>query len=166
MLFRPEKWSSKKVKKYWHFAKGLVHGFCQKIDRFLICCFCAKKARKKHSLIFWIDNNAFGTSKVKLSQSRKKSTFSKGVSPCFLSKNRPFSDMFCLAKKGRKKHFLIFWIENKVFWTPKVKFSQSRKKRHFANGLVHGFCQKTDLFLICFFFEQTKPKRNIFWYSG
>ena len=140
--------------------------FVKKSTFFLYAFFSKKKARKKHSLIFWIDNNAFGTSKVKFSQSRKKSTFSKVVSPCFLSKNRPFSDMFCLAKKARKKHFLIFWIENKVFWTPKVKFSQSRKKRHLANGLVHGFCQKTNLFLICFFFEQTKAIKKhflIFW---
>ena len=49
----------KNSKKNWHFAKGLVHGFCQKIDLFLICFFWAKKAREKHFLIFWIEKNAF-----------------------------------------------------------------------------------------------------------
>ena len=67
--------------------------------------FLAKKARKKHSLIFWIENNAFWTSKVKFSQSRKKSTFSKGVSSWFFSKNRPLSHIFFLRKKSQRETF-------------------------------------------------------------
>ena len=107
----------KKSKKNRHFAKGLIHGFCQKVDLFLICFFfLAKNARKKHFLIFWIEIKAFWTSKVKFSKSRKKSTFCKGVNPWFWSKNRPFSYMFSLEqKKARKKEFLIFWIEKNAF---------------------------------------------------
>ena len=86
---------------------------------------------------------------MKFSQSRKKSTFCKGVRPWFLSKNWPFSHMLFLSKKkGRKKHFLIFWIEKNAFQTWKVKFLKSRKNRHFAKGLVHGFSEKIELFLI------------------
>ena len=93
----------------------------------------------------------------------KKSTFCKGVSPWFLSKNRPFSYMFFfLPKKGRKKHFLIFWIKNKAFWTSKVKFSQSQKKSTFAKGLVHGFPQNIDLFLKCFFLSKKSQKETFF----
>ena len=46
MLFTPEKWNSNKVKKYRHFARGLVHGFRQKIDVFLICVSFSKKRQK------------------------------------------------------------------------------------------------------------------------
>ena len=44
--------------------KGLVHGYCQKIDLFL-CLFFNKKSQEEHFLIFWIGNKAFWTSKVK-----------------------------------------------------------------------------------------------------
>ena len=97
------------------FAKRLVHGFCQKVDLFLICFFWAKKGRKEHFLIFWIENKPFWTSKVKIWKSRKKSTFCKGVSPWFLSKNRPFPHMFFWSKKKQKETFFIFWIEKNAF---------------------------------------------------
>ena len=47
MLFRPEKWSSCKVIKNRHFAKGLVHCFCQQIELFFICFFLTKKGQKE-----------------------------------------------------------------------------------------------------------------------
>ena len=47
MLFRPEKWSSHKVEKNRHFAKGLVHGFCQKIELFPYVIFEQKKRQKE-----------------------------------------------------------------------------------------------------------------------
>ena len=118
MLFRPEKWSSSNVKKNRPFAKGLVHRFCQKFDHFLINFFF-QKPKMKHFLIFWIENKVFGTSKVKFSESRKKTTFCKGVSPLFLSKNRPFSYMFFFfePKKAEKN---IFWYsgEKRMVFRP------------------------------------------------
>ena len=96
----------------------------------------------------------------------KKSTFCKGVSPWFLSKNRPFSYMFFLAKKPRKKDFLIFFIENKAFWTSKVKFSQSQKKSTFCNGVSPWFSSKNRPFSQMFFFWAKKAKKKhflIFW---
>ena len=100
------------------------------------------------------------------SEDEKNRHFAKGFNPWFLSKNWPFSHMLFLSKKkGRKNYFLIFWIEKNAFQTWKVKFLKSRKNRHFAKGLVHGFSEKIDLFLICSF-EQRKPNRNNFWYSG
>ena len=104
---------------------------------------------------------------MKFSQRRKKSTFCKGVSPWFLSKNWPFSHMLFLSKKkGRKKHFLIFWIEKNAFQTWKVKFLKSRKNRHFAKGLVHGFSEKIELFLICSLSAKKARANFFFWYSG
>ena len=107
MLFKPQKKTSKKLYQNRHFAKGLVHGFCQKIDLFLICFFFSKRAIKKYFLIFWIEKKVLWTSKVKFLQSRKQSSFCKRVSPWFLSKNRPFSHMFFLSKKKPERN--IFW---------------------------------------------------------
>ena len=36
ILFRPEKGSLEKTKKNLNFPKGLVHGFCQKMEIFVI----------------------------------------------------------------------------------------------------------------------------------
>ena len=72
------------------FCKGVSPWFFQKIDLFLICFFLAKKARKKHYFIFWIGKNRkeyFLDHKREVLKNSKKSTFCKGVSPWFLSKN-------------------------------------------------------------------------------
>ena len=93
--------------------------------------------------------------KVKFSQSRKKSTFCKGVSPWFLSKNWPFSHMlFFSKKKGRKKHFLIFWIEKNAFQTWKVKFLKSRKNRAFPHLFFISKNGQSEFFFLIFWKEK------------
>ena len=66
--------------KKWTFLKGLVHGFCPKIEFFLICFFHRKSIRKQR---FW----CFGKKRMILSgknwsfkKGHKKDIF-KGVSP-------------------------------------------------------------------------------------
>ena len=76
--------------------------------------FSAKKERKKDFLIFWIEKNAFWTAK-KSSKNAKKSTFCKGVSPWFLSKNRPFPHIFFLSKKSQKETIFNI-LESKEFF--------------------------------------------------
>ena len=69
--------------------------------------FLAKKARKKHYLIFWIEKNrkeCFLDHKREVLKNSKKSTFFKGVSPWFLSKNRPFSYMFFFYQKKEERN--------------------------------------------------------------
>ena len=36
------------------FPKGLLHGFCRKIELFIMYVFLANQARQDHFLIFWI----------------------------------------------------------------------------------------------------------------
>ena len=45
--------------KHRHFSEGLVHGFCPKIELFLISVFCRYYITKDRFLIFWIEKNAF-----------------------------------------------------------------------------------------------------------
>ena len=93
----------------------------------------------------------------------KKSTFCKGVSPWFLSKYRPFFICFFFgAKEARKKHFFIFLIERMLFRPEKLSSNKVKDYRHFVEGLVHGLCQKIDLFLICFFFSKKSQKETFF----
>ena len=81
--------------------------FCLKIDLFLIRFYLSKKRRKKHFLIFCLENKVFWTSKVKFSQSRKKSTIWKGVSPWFFFEKSTFSSYFIFQQKKQERK--IFW---------------------------------------------------------
>ena len=125
------------------------------------------KESKKETFFDILDSKeCFLDLKSEVLKNSKKSAFCKRVSLWFLSKNRPFSYMFFLGKKAKNKHFLVLWIENKAFWTSKVKFSQSRKKATFCKGVSSWFLTKKSTFFLYVFYEQKKPERNIFSYSG
>ena len=128
MLFRPDKWSCKRVEKNRHFAKGLVHGFCQKATFFLNNFFEQKNPERNLFLIFWIVNNAFWTSKVKYSQSRKKSTFCTGVSPWFCPKIDLFLTYFFFSKKGQKETFFHILDRKECFLDLKSEVLKNSKK--------------------------------------
>ena len=42
-----------------HFLKGFVHGFWSKIKNFVLFSFSAKKAKRKFSVAFYIENQPF-----------------------------------------------------------------------------------------------------------
>ena len=111
----------RKVLKNRHFQSCWSMVFVNK-STFFFYVFFSKKSQKESFFEILDSKEFFLDLKSEVLAKSKKSTFCKGVSPWFLSKNRPFSYMpFFLAKKAKKKHFLIFWIENKAFWTSKVK---------------------------------------------
>ena len=95
----------------------------------------------------------------KVLKTLKNRHFAKG----FLSENRPFPYKILFEKKGRKKHFLIFWIENKDFWTSKVKFSQSRQKSTFCKGVSLWFLSKNRLFPHIFFLSKKSQEEPVFY---
>ena len=149
------------------FCKGVSPWFLSKNRPFSHMFFLSKKkARKKHFLIFWIENKAFRTWKVKFSQSRKKSTFCKGVSPWFLSKNRPFSYVFFFSKKSQKETFFFILDSKECFLDPKSEILAKSKKSTFCKGVSPWFLSKNRPFSHMFFLSKKKPERNIFWYSG
>ena len=132
--------------------------FVKKSTFFSYVFFLAKKARKKHYIIFWIGKNRkeyFLDHKREVLKNSKKSTFYKGVSPWFLSKNGPFSHMFFFCtKKARKKHFLIFWIEKKrieCVLDQNRKVLKNSKKSTFCKGVSPWFLSKNRRFSHFFF---------------
>ena len=76
---------------------------------------------------------------MKFSQSRKKSTFCKGVSPWFLSKNRPFSHMFFLSIKSQKETFFDILHRKECFLDHKRKVLKNPKKLTFSKGVSPWF---------------------------
>ena len=88
---------------------------------------------------------------MKFSQSRKKSTFCKGVSPWFLSKNRPFSHMFLLSKKSHKETFFDILDIKKYFLNLKSETLAKSKKSTFCKGVSPWFFSKNRPFSYMFF---------------
>ena len=132
-----------------------------KKSTFLLCVFFgAIKASKKHSLIFWIENNAFWTSKVKFSQSRKKPTFCKGVSPWFFSKYQPFSHMFFLGKKKQKKTFFYILDRKECFLDYRREVLKNFHESKFCKRVSPWFFLKNWRFPNLFFWAK-KARKNI-----
>ena len=161
-----------KWKKNRHFWNGLVHGFCKKIDLFLICFFFMSKKSQKETFVniqgpvvrtrvcanLGLNFNPgffFSLSKA-LSRIIFSIFFRVSNHPCFF-----------VRKKSQKRAFfdILDRKECMLFRPEKWSSRKSLKNRHFPKGLVDGFCQKID-FLSYIFFVQRKPERNIFWYSG
>ena len=97
------------------FCKGFSPWFLSKNPPFSHMFFLAKKSQKETFVHILDSKECFLDLKSEFLKWSKKSTFCKEFSPWFLSKNRPFSHMFFLAKKSQKKHFFIFWIVKNVF---------------------------------------------------
>ena len=140
--------------------------FVKKSTFFWYVFFRAKKARKKHSLIFWIENNAFWTSIVKFYQSRKKSTFSKAISPWFLSKSRRFFHMFFfLSQKSQKERFFDILDRKEYFLDLKSELLKKSKKSTFCKEVSPWYFIKNRPFPYLFFWAKKVRKKHflIFW---
>ena len=150
-----------------NFAKGFSPWFLSKNRLFSHRFFFLSKESQKETCFDILDTKECCLDlKSEVLKKWKKSKFLKGVlTRGFCQKIVFFSHKFFLSKKARKKHVLIFWIENNDFYTWKVNFLESEKNRNFGKGLVHGFCKKIDLFLIGFFSAKKARKKHvlIFW---
>ena len=58
--------------------------------------------------------------------------------------------MFFMSKKSQKETYFHI-LGSKEFLDLKSEVLAMSINRYFAKGLVHGFCQKIDLFLIILF---------------
>ena len=95
--------------------------------------------------------NTFLAYKKKKFKKSKNWHFSKGVNPCFWSKNHHFSNFSFYAISARKTSFTIFWNVKTPFKAIKKRNSKSRKIDIFPKGFTHGFGPKKGIFTIFFF---------------
>ena len=121
-----------------NFLGGLVHGFVQKIELFIMYVFWANQERKDRFLIFSIKKNAFQTRKMEFQKSLKNRLFAKGLVHCFCQKIDFFIIYVFCENLARKDRVLMFWIKRNAFQTGKKKLLKSPKSRNFPNG----FCEK------------------------
>ena len=68
----------------------------------------------------------------------------------FLKKST-FSSSVLLSKESKKETFFDILDSKECFLDLKSEVLAMSKNRYFAKGLVHGFCQKIDLFPIFLF---------------
>ena len=96
-------------------CKGFSPWFLSKIELFLICFFLSKKSKKETFFDILDRKEWFLDHKRKVLKNFKKSTFCNGVTPWFLSKNRPFPHTFFLSKQSQKETFIYLLHKNKCF---------------------------------------------------
>ena len=88
--------------------------------------------------------------KSEILKKSRKSTFCKGVSLWFLSKNRPFSYMFFLSKKSQKETFFDILGRKESFLDLRSEVVTKSRKSTFCKGVSPWFLSKNRPFLICF----------------
>ena len=134
--------------------------FFVKKSTFFSKIFFEQKARKKCFQIFWIEKNAFQTTKVKFYKTLKNRHFAKGLVHAFCQKIDLFLMFFFSRKKSQNEAFFDILNSKEYFLDLKSEVLAKLKISTFCKGLVHGFCLKMDL-VVLFFFYQEKPERNI-----
>ena len=72
--------------------------------------------------------------------------------------------LLCLSKIDREKLFGDVLDKRKPLKSIKTSVYEKCKIRNFPNRLLHGFCQKFEIFLT-FRFMQNTPRKNTFWLS-
>ena len=85
---------SSKVKKLYILQRGWYMVFAKIPPSSYMCFFVSKQSKKETFFDILDSKECFLDLKREAPAKSKKSAFSKGVSPWFLSKNRPFSYMF------------------------------------------------------------------------
>ena len=95
--------------------------------------------------------NTFLRYKNKKFKKSKNWHCSKGVNPCFWSKNGQFSNFFFLGNRGQENVFYDILERKNAFLGYKNKKIKNWKYWYFSKGLTHGFSPKMASFVTFFF---------------
>ena len=144
--FKTKKTSAQKTTNICIFLRRLVHGFCQKMDIFNLTFLC----KTDQEIVFcngYKGKEAFLDHKNIGSKNHPNLHFFKEVSPWCLLKNGDFLIFSFYAKWIKNKCFSKVRKEKKAFLDQKKIWSKKPPKfAFFLGGLVHGFCQKMEIF--------------------
>ena len=127
---------------------------------FLNCFFGGNLSQRRSFLNIMDRIRCILVKKVKFQKKSKISNFSKGFSPCFLSKNRTFSQMYFWDIKPEKIVSGYFKWKRFVFRPEKRTFKKVTKIE------IHAFCQKINFFFMCIFhvyFCVNQARKDRFW---
>ena len=125
--------------------------------------FVLSKQSKKETYFDILDSKEFFLDlKSETLAKSKKSAFCKGVSPWFLSKNRPFPYIFFSSKKSKKKTFFDILDRKECFLDQQRKVLKNSKKSTFCKGVSPWLLCKNRPFSYNIFFEQKRKKETFF----
>ena len=164
--FLDQKSEVSKSPKIRKFLKGYSTVFCQKLELFTMCIFCANEATKdcffnivdrKECLL---DKKSDVSKKV-----RKIEIFQRVKSMVFVKKSNLLPRVFVGQIKPEK---IVFWysgLKKMLFRPKKWRFKKLKKNRTFPKRFVNGFCVKIQLFTMCVFWanQVSKDRFLIFW---
>ena len=131
-----------------HFPKGLVHGFCQKLNILFLFSFSVKQSETRCFLTFWIENLPIQTRKTLILKSRKLAFFLRGQSMVFGQKQEILFLFSFLIKWSETRCFVPFLIENLPIQTRKTLILKSRKLAFLHRGQSMVFGQKQESLLL------------------
>ena len=106
--------------------------------------------------------NAFLDYKNKRFKNSKNLHFSKGVNPCFLSKNGHFSNVYFLGNIGRENVFYDILEQKNAFLGIKIKEYKKLKNWHFSKGVNPWSWSKNGHFSNFYFFGNI-GQENVFY---
>ena len=107
-------------------CKGFSPWFLSKNRPFSHMFFFLSKKSQKETFFDILDRKEwFLDHKRKVLKNSKKSTFCNGVTPWFLSKNRPFPHTFFFSKQSQKETFIYLLHRNKCFLDVKNEVEKS-----------------------------------------
>ena len=109
--------------------------------------------------------NAFLGYKNKQFKKSKNWHFSKGVNPCFFSKNDHFLKLFFLGNIGQENVFYDILERKNTFIDYKNKGFKQSKNWHFSKGVNPWFWSTIGHFSNFFFFRQYRPAKCLLRYS-
>ena len=143
--------------KILHFPKGLVHGFCQKLNILFLFSFSVKQSETRCFLTFWIEDLPIQTRKTLILKSRKLAFFQRGQSMIFGQKQETMVLFSFSAKQSKTKCFVSLQIEIQPFKTKNASIQKSGKLAFFQGGQSMAFGQKLELlFLSSFLVKQSE----------
>ena len=113
--------------------------------------FLSKQSKKETYFDILDSKECFFDLKSETLAKSKKLAFCKGVSPWFLSKNRPFSYMFFLRKQSKKETYFDILDSKECFFDLKSETLAKSKKLAFCKGVSPWFLSKNRPFFYMFF---------------
>ena len=123
--------------------------FVKKLTFFLYV-FLSKTSQKETFFDIPDRKECFLDLKSKVLKKSRKLTFCKGVSPFFLSKNRPFSYIVFLRKKSPKETFFDILDRKECFLDLKSEVLKKSRKSTFCKGASPWFLSKNRPFSYIF----------------
>ena len=140
---------SKRFKKS-NFPKGLVHGFCPKIELFTMRFFRHPKAEKSVFFNILDRKEYFSCQKREVSKMSPKLDFSQGLVLVFVKKSSLLRCGF-LGTPRQKRVFFNILDRKQYFLDHKREVFKNVRKIGFFKGVSPCFCQKTELSTMWYF---------------